>query len=176
MGKRVKLLCPCLFGLESVLSFEVRKLGGENITVTDGRIAAVNWDAAKENADTTKKAESRAGEYVMTETGPLWHEQAKTMEDALIALQNPARLVYNADTGKTDAYAGVSIDVSDFVKLAARALETAGAGNTGNTVENAASGSGEVDGVTGATISSKAVVRAANRAYAFVAAYGRENG
>ena len=146
------------------------------ITVTDGRIAAVNWDAAKENADTTKKAESRAGEYVMTETGPLWHEQAKTMEDALIALQNPARLVYNADTGKTDAYAGVSIDVSDFVKLAARALETAGAGNTGNTVENAASGSGEVDGVTGATISSKAVVRAANRAYAFVAAYGRENG
>ena len=146
------------------------------ITVTDGRIAAVNWDAAKENADTTKKAESRAGEYVMTETGPLWHEQAKTMEDALIALQNPARLVYNADTGKTDAYAGVSIDVSDFVKLAARALETAGAGNTGNTVENAASGSGKVDGVTGATISSKAVVRAANRAYAFVAAYGRENG
>ena len=38
MGKRVKLLCPCLFGLESVLSFEVRKLGGENITVTDGRV------------------------------------------------------------------------------------------------------------------------------------------
>ena len=38
MEKRVKLLCPCLFGLESVLSFEVRKLGGENITVTDGRV------------------------------------------------------------------------------------------------------------------------------------------
>lgn len=146
------------------------------ITVTDGRIAAVNWDAAKENSDTTKKAESQAGEYVMTESGLLWHEQAKTMEDALIALQNPARLAYDADTGKTDAYAGVSIDVSDFVKLAAKALETAGAGNTGNTVENAASGSGEVDGVTGATVSSKAVVRAANRAYEFVAAYGRENG
>ena len=146
------------------------------LTVQGGRITGVNWDAMKEGSDTTKKAESKAGNYVMTETGPLWHEQAKTMEDALIALQNPARLVYNADTGKTDAYAGVSIDVSDFVKLAARALETAGAGNTGNTVENAASGSGEVDGVTGATISSKAVVRAANRAYAFVAAYGRENG
>lgn len=35
---RVKICCPCLFGLESVLSFEVKKLGGENVTVTDGRV------------------------------------------------------------------------------------------------------------------------------------------
>lgn len=36
--EKLTLTCPCLFGLESVLSFEVRKLGGENITVTDGRV------------------------------------------------------------------------------------------------------------------------------------------
>ncbi len=36
--KKLTLACPCLFGLESVLAFEVRKLGGENVTVTDGRV------------------------------------------------------------------------------------------------------------------------------------------
>ena len=145
------------------------------ITVTDGRISAVNWDANKEGSDLTKKVESKAGDYVMTEDGPLWHEQAKTMEDALIALQNPARLVYDADTGKTDAYTGVSVDVSEFVKLAGKALETAGAADSGDKVENAASGSGEVDGVTGATVSSKAVVKAANRAYEFAAGLAKES-
>ena len=38
MMEKVTLMCPCLFGLESVLSFEVKKLGGENIVVTDGRV------------------------------------------------------------------------------------------------------------------------------------------
>lgn len=35
----MKITCPCLFGLESVLKFEIAKLGGENITVTDGRVS-----------------------------------------------------------------------------------------------------------------------------------------
>ena len=140
------------------------------IQVEGGRITAVNWDALKEGSDTTKKAESQAGTYVMTETGPRWHEQAKTMEDALIELQNPARLVYDPDTGKTDAYAGVSVDVSEFVQLSMQALEQASAGNPesqAGAVVNTAS-VGEIDAVSGATISSKAVVRAANRAYQFV--------
>ena len=28
---QVRLCCPCLFGLESVLSFEIKKIGGENL-------------------------------------------------------------------------------------------------------------------------------------------------
>ncbi|MEF9983185.1 MAG: class I SAM-dependent RNA methyltransferase [Oscillospiraceae bacterium] len=32
------LCCPCLFGLESVLSSEIRRLGGEDIVVTDGKV------------------------------------------------------------------------------------------------------------------------------------------
>lgn len=32
------LCCPCLFGLESVLSSEVKRLGGEDIVVTDGKV------------------------------------------------------------------------------------------------------------------------------------------
>lgn len=33
-----KLSCPCHFGLESVLNFEIKKIGGENINVTDGKV------------------------------------------------------------------------------------------------------------------------------------------
>ena len=33
-----KLCAPCLFGLESVLSGELKRLGYEDISVTDGRV------------------------------------------------------------------------------------------------------------------------------------------
>ena len=36
--KKLKFSCPCHFGLESVLSFEVKKIGGEDITVSDGKV------------------------------------------------------------------------------------------------------------------------------------------
>ena len=39
MDNKITLSCPCHFGLESVLNFEIKKIGGENITVTDGRIS-----------------------------------------------------------------------------------------------------------------------------------------
>lgn len=32
-----RITCPCLFGLEKTLSFEIKRAGGENITVSDGR-------------------------------------------------------------------------------------------------------------------------------------------
>ena len=35
---RVVLSAPCHFGLESVLASEIRRMGGENLEVTDGRI------------------------------------------------------------------------------------------------------------------------------------------
>lgn len=35
---KLKLSCPCHFGLESVLNFEIKKIGGENITVSDGKV------------------------------------------------------------------------------------------------------------------------------------------
>jgi putative N6-adenine-specific DNA methylase len=36
--EKLKFACPCHFGLESVLKFEVTKIGGEDIAVTDGRV------------------------------------------------------------------------------------------------------------------------------------------
>lgn len=39
MNNKLKITCPCHFGLESVLKFEITKIGGENITVRDGRVS-----------------------------------------------------------------------------------------------------------------------------------------
>lgn len=38
MNNTIKFSCPCHFGLESVLKYEIIKIGGENIHVSDGKI------------------------------------------------------------------------------------------------------------------------------------------
>lgn len=38
MGKSIKFCCPCLFGLESVLSAEIKAIGGENVMADNGRV------------------------------------------------------------------------------------------------------------------------------------------
>ena len=38
MSEQYTLVAPCFFGTESTLSFEVRRLGAENVQVTDGRV------------------------------------------------------------------------------------------------------------------------------------------
>ncbi|MEG1686788.1 MAG: class I SAM-dependent RNA methyltransferase [Angelakisella sp.] len=43
--EKLKISCPCNFGLESVLSGELRRMEAEDITVTDGRVDfAGGWD------------------------------------------------------------------------------------------------------------------------------------
>lgn len=38
MGRHIKFCCPCLFGLESVLSAEIKAIGGENVLADNGRV------------------------------------------------------------------------------------------------------------------------------------------
>lgn len=38
MNNKFRICCPCHFGLESVLKYEINKIGGEDITVSDGKI------------------------------------------------------------------------------------------------------------------------------------------
>ena len=38
MKKLLTYCCPCHFGLERTLRFEITKIGGQNITVQDGRV------------------------------------------------------------------------------------------------------------------------------------------
>ena len=38
MSDKLRLCCPCHFGLESVLKYEITKIGGTDLTVSDGKI------------------------------------------------------------------------------------------------------------------------------------------
>lgn len=39
MDNTIRLCCPCHFGLESVLKYEIQKIGGTDLRVSDGRIS-----------------------------------------------------------------------------------------------------------------------------------------
>ena len=55
------------------------------MTVKDGKITEVNWDAVGADGS-TKSVLSESGEYVMTEDGLTWKEQAEALANALIAV------------------------------------------------------------------------------------------
>lgn len=95
-----------------------------DITVKDGKIAEVKWDAVHKDGGKTKQ--ELGEEYGMKKAGSEleWNEQAKKMEDELIAKQDPAAIAVKED-GTQDAISGVSIHVSGFVKLAEDALASA---------------------------------------------------
>lgn len=141
-----------------------------NLTVKDGKITAVNWDGIKEDG-TKKSVISENGEYVMTEDGPTWKEQAEALADALIQNQSLTFLETNAE-GKTDAVSGVSISVGGFISLAADCMAQAAnveltPSHEEDTDASAQNGT-QIDAVSGATVSSTAVVTGINHAYEFL--------
>lgn len=94
------------------------------IEVKDGKIATVDWNGVSINAGEDKKNASKNGKYPMVEKGGAkapWHEQAASLEKFLIEKQDVAAIVVK-DDGKSDTVAGVSITVSEFAKLAEKAL------------------------------------------------------
>lgn len=95
------------------------------VTVENGRIIDVAWDSYNEEGE-SKRALSQSGEYGMVAGGARseWHEQADSIEEALIREQDPTALAVNS-TGKVDGISGVSITVSEFVTLAGQALNDA---------------------------------------------------
>ena len=93
------------------------------LTVEDGKITSVNWDAVGEDGS-KKSILSENGEYVMTEDGPTWKEQSEALAQALIENQSLDFLTTD-ESGKTDAVAGVSISVSSFIDLAQQCLKEA---------------------------------------------------
>lgn len=130
------------------------------MTVTDGKITEVNWDAVGADGS-TKSVLSENGEYVMTEDGFTWKEQAEALANALIENQSLDFLQVN-EQGKTDAVSGVSISVGGFISLAEKCMnEAAGIEETEEVPANGT----QVDAVSGATISSTAVVTGINKAF-----------
>lgn len=95
------------------------------ITVVNGYIASVDWDAIAEEDSRTKDEISMAGEYPMVETAGAiapWHEQAAAAEMYLIETQDPGKISYIDDEGHTDAISGASIGVDGMFRLAEKAL------------------------------------------------------
>ena len=145
------------------------------MTVKNGKITEVNWDAIGEDGS-KKSVMSESGEYTMTEDGPTWAEQAKALAEALVENQNLTFLTMD-EQGKTDAVSGVSISVGGFVSLAEKCLNEAAGVEMEETTEEPAEEtnteseeveSGEVQAVSGATISSTAAVTGINEAYEFL--------
>lgn len=145
------------------------------MTIKDGKITEVNWESVGEDGS-KKSVMSESGEYTMTEDGPTWAEQAKALAEALVENQNLTFLTMD-EQGKTDAVSGVSISVGGFVSLAEKCLNEAAGVEMEETTEEPAGEtnteseeveSGEVQAVSGATISSTAAVTGINEAYEFL--------
>lgn len=142
------------------------------MTVEDGKITQVNWEAVGEDGS-KKSVLSENGEYVMTEDGPTWKEQAEALAEAVVENQSLSFLAPD-ETGKTDSVAGVSISVTGFIDLTQKCMEQAAGLEDSSQEETEDSAAQEgadntmVDGVSGATISSTAMVTGINRAYEFL--------
>ena len=138
-----------------------------NMTVKDGKITEVVWESVGEDGS-KKSVLSESGEYVMTEDGLTWKEQAEAMAAALV--ENQSLDFANLDEqGKTDAVSGVSISVGGFVDLAQQCLnQAAGIEETAEQEAETPAQGTQVDAVSGATVSSTTAVTAINDAYVFL--------
>lgn len=149
------------------------------LTVTGGRISQVLWDCVDAQGN-TKRVLSEQGEYVMTEHGPIWAEQANALATYVIEKQGMTGLTTD-ENGKTDAIATVSISIGEFVAQVEDCLKQA-AGGSGVVVADPTSTPSvtetpepvvpeegtKVDGISGASYSSRGFVNGINNAYKYI--------
>lgn len=159
-------------GTYSVASKEAENgyLSEVTLVVESGKIVSIVWDAKGSNGE-YKSYLSSVGEYVMTEDGLTWKEQADALAASVIEKQSLEGIVIN-ENGKTDTVAGVSIGIGGFTGLVEEALQLAasGSGETSNPVSDEPS---HIDALSGATYSSDAIVEAINIGYEFISSYAK---
>lgn len=93
------------------------------VTVKGGKIAAVNWNGSNNLGVPDKKSWAASGGYGMAKAAKQgeWHLQAAKAEDFVVKNNGTDKIVLKAD-GATDAIAGASIHVNEFVALVKKAL------------------------------------------------------
>lgn len=89
-----RLVCPCLFGLEKTLSFEIKRAGGENIQVSDGRVFFDGDERVIAKMNITSSVAERVG-IVLGEF------RAQTFDDIFEAVKN---VHIEEFAGKDDAF------------------------------------------------------------------------
>lgn len=89
-----KFVCPCHFGLESVLSYEIKKIGGQNVSVSDGRVSFTGDETMIARANICLSVAERVllvvGEFVATTFDELF--------------EGTKRLPFEKFIGKNDAF------------------------------------------------------------------------
>ena len=147
------------------------------IKVENGAITSLVFDAMNEDGE-YKSYLSSVGEYTMTEDGLTWKEQADALANYVLENQSIEGLTVD-ENGKTDAISGVSIGVDEFLVLVENALvkassgegaENTGTEGTGELIANDGS-VGEVDAVSGATVTTEAILKLVNNAYTFISTH-----
>ena len=148
------------------------------LKVENGAITSVVWDAMNEQGE-FKSYLSTAGKYVMVEGNPTWKEQADALAAFVIEKQSIGDLLLN-ESGNTDSVAGVSIAIPGFVTKVEEALRLASLGEGAPVTDPespvvntpaAGTNNSEIDAISGATVTSKAVVEGVNKAYNFISEY-----
>ncbi len=136
--------------------------GYVTVTVEGGKVTKVLWDELQGGAS---KAELSAnGQYVMK---PVWKTQSESLGAYVVENQTTAGILN--DNGYTDTVSGVSIYVGGFVDLANQAIAQASAtGEVPGVAAQPEIDATTVDVVTGATFSSKAVLRAIDEGFVFL--------
>lgn len=159
-----------------------------SIAIQDGIITEAIWDAYNE-AGELKSVMSADGLYIMTETGLTWQEQSVALTEYVIANQSLDGLNQDKD-GNIDSISGVSISINEFVSLVEDCFEQAASTTSvveeptvevtptveatkettleATTEETASLEGTPIDAVSGATITSTAVVNGINAAQTFV--------
>ena len=97
-----------------------------SITVVNGYITMVHFDAIPEGGGMYKYVSSAVGEYGMVANSDAqseWHVQVDAAAAELVKEQDPAALTRNA--GAVDAISGVSVTIMPHFELAQEALRNA---------------------------------------------------
>lgn len=165
------------------------------IKIQNGKMMDVIWDAYNADGE-LKSVLSADGIYEMPGSSLTWQEQAMAITDYLIKNQSADGITMNNE-GETDAVTGVTISVRDFVALVKECLEKAAVKpeesasdtlntqstditDTANTAgipadtaskkqsEDTGNASSTIDAISGATVSSAAVVDGVNKSWSFL--------
>ncbi len=132
------------------------------VTIENGKITNVVWDEITGGA--SKRELSANGQYVMK---PIWKTQSESLGAYVVENQTTEGIMN--EKGYTDVVSGVSINVAGFVDLTNQAISQATeTGEVPGQVAKPEIDATKVDVISGATFSSKAVIRAIDKGFVFL--------
>lgn len=92
------------------------------LTVINGRIISVVWDAAAKDGGKNRAQSSVDGEYKMPEGQQIWAVQSYAMGNMLVKVQDLDKLAIKSD-GYTEIVDGVDMKVNVFYRLAKECMD-----------------------------------------------------